>query len=70
MIVPWYKRGGRMIIAIIVISLLAITFFTYILLMSANMDKTDREREIEDNEQLEYIRNYENGGKKIGNKKN
>ena len=33
------------------------------------MDKTDREREIEDNEQLEYIRNYKNGGNKGGNKK-
>ena len=38
-----------MIVAMIVVSLLAITFFTYILLISANMDKTDREREIEDN---------------------
>ncbi|MCI9365293.1 MAG: hypothetical protein HFJ54_01315 [Clostridia bacterium] len=58
-----------MIVAMIVVSLLAITFFTYILLISANMDKTDREREIEDNEQLEYIRNYKNGGNKGGNKK-
>ena len=58
-----------MIVAMIVVSLLAITFFTYILLISANMDKTDREREIEDTEQLEYIRNYKNGGNKGGNKK-
>ena len=58
-----------MIVAMIVVSLLAITFFTYILLISANMDKTDREREIEDNEQLEYIRNHKNGGNKGGNKK-
>ena len=58
-----------MIVAMIVVSLLAITFFTYILLISDNMDKTDREREIEDNEQLEYIRNYKNGGNKGGNKK-
>ena len=58
-----------MIVAMLVVSLLAITFFTYILLISANMDKTDREREIEDNEQLEYIRNYKNGGNKGGNKK-
>lgn len=58
-----------MIVAMLVVSLLAIAFFTYILLISANMDKTDREREIEDNEQLEYIRNYENGGKKVGNEK-
>ena len=58
-----------MIVAMIVVSLLAITFFTYILLISANMDKTDRELEIEDNEQLEYIRNYKNGGNKGGNKK-
>ena len=58
-----------MIVAMIVVSLLAITFFTYILLISANMDKTDREREIEDKEQLEYIRNYKNGGNKGGNKK-
>ena len=58
-----------MIVAMLVVSLLAIAFFTYILLIGANMDKTDREREIEDNEQLEYIRNYENGGKKVGNEK-
>ena len=58
-----------MIVAMIVVRLLAITFCTYILLIRANMDKTDREREIEDNEQLEYIRNYKNGGNKGGNKK-
>lgn len=58
-----------MIVAMLIVSLLAVTFFTYILLISANMDKTDEEREIEDNEQLKYIRNYKNGGNKGGSKK-
>lgn len=58
-----------MIIAIIAVSLLAITFFTYILLIGANINKTDEEKEIEDNEQLEYIRNYGKGGKKCENEK-
>lgn len=56
-------------IILTVACLLAIAFFTYILLIGANMNKTDEEREREDNEQLEYIRNYKNGGKKIENKK-
>ena len=56
-------------IIVTVVCLLAIAFFTYILLIGANMNKTDEERENEDKEQLEYIRNYKNGGKKIESKK-
>lgn len=69
MIVPKHKRGGKMIVAIIVTSLLAIAVFTYILFIGANMNKTDEERELEDKEQIEYLRNYKNGGNKVESKK-
>ena len=33
------------------------------------MNKTDEERELEDKEQIEYLRNYKNGGNKVESKK-
>ena len=39
---------------------------TYLMIISENMNKTDEERRIEDDEQMEYIKNYKKGGKKNG----
>ena len=37
---------------------------TYLLIISENMNKTDEERFLEDEEQMEYLKNYERKGKK------
>lgn len=48
--------------------LMIITFVfalgTYLLIVSENMNKTDEERILEDEEQMEYLKNYKKGGKK------
>lgn len=48
--------------------LMIITFVfalgTYLLIVSENMNKTDEERILEDEEQMEYLRNYKKGGKR------
>ena len=53
--------------------LMIITFVfalgTYLLIVSENMNKTNEERMLEDEEQMEYLRNYKKGGKKKWKKK-
>ena len=41
---------------------------TYLMILSVDMNKTDEERMLEDEEQMEYLRNYKKGGKKNGKK--
>ena len=45
-----------LIIFFIILVLIAI--FTYLVILGASMSKTDEERMIEDQEQMEYLRNY------------
>ncbi len=54
---------------IIIVILIIIAILTYMIVLGGNMNKTQEEKYIEDKEQIEYIKNYQNGGNKIGNKK-
>ena len=47
----------------LMISVGVIAMGTYLLLVSENMNKTEEERRLEDEEQIEYLRNYKNKGK-------
>ena len=42
---------------------LFITVFMYLLIIGANKNKTDVEKFYEDQEQIEYLKKYKNGGK-------
>lgn len=48
---------------IILIILLCIALFTYLIILGSNMNKSEEERKMEDQEQIEYLR-------KIKEKKN
>ena len=37
---------------------LLITTFLYLIILGSNKNKNERERQIEDKEQMEYLRNY------------
>ena len=45
---------------------LVVSIGTYLLAISDGMNKTDEERRIEDEEQMEYLKNYKKGGKRNG----
>lgn len=45
-----------LIIIFIILALIAI--FTYLIILGASMNKSDEERELEDQEQIEYLKNY------------
>ncbi len=45
---------------------LVVSIGTYLLAISNGIVKTDEERRIEDEEQMEYLRNYKKGGKRNG----
>ena len=42
----------------IIIILMLITIFTYLIILGSNMSKSDFEKQIEDEEQMEYIKKY------------
>jgi heme/copper-type cytochrome/quinol oxidase subunit 2 len=42
---------------------LFITVFMYLVIIGANKNKTDEEKFYEDQEQIEYLKKYKNGGK-------
>ena len=46
-----------------------IAFGTYLMIVSENMNKTDEERRLEDEEQMEYLKNYKRKGRKHGKNK-
>ncbi len=52
---------------------LIITFALYLIMVSENVNKTDEERKLEDEEQMEYLKNYKRtkrkGGKHAKNNK-
>ncbi len=47
----------------IYIILLFISLFMYLVIVGANKNKTDEERSYEDEEQMNYLKNYKKGGK-------
>ena len=51
---------------IIFIFMFGFAVITYLFFLGASKCKSDYERELEDKEQMEYLRNYKNGGKKNG----
>lgn len=42
-----------------------IGLFTYLIIVGGNMNKTQEERDLEDKEQMNYLKNYKNGGSKF-----
>ena len=58
-----------LIIIFIILALVAI--FTYLIILGASMNKSDEERELEDQEQIEYLKNYKKmeGNNKMGIKR-
>lgn len=48
---------------VVYIIFLFITIFMYLVIVGADKCKTDEERKFEDEEQMNYLRNYKNGGK-------
>lgn len=58
-----------MIVAIIIISMIIIATFTYMLILGANMIKSDKEKQQELEDEMNYRREQENGGKNSGNQK-
>ena len=56
-----------MIIASIILFVLIIAIGTYLIIVGASMNKTEKEREYEDEEQMKIVSNTkENGDKKVG----
>ncbi len=53
-------------VVIIFICMFVFAVITYLFFLGAGMCKTDYERELEDKEQMEYLKQYKNGGKKSG----
>ena len=51
---------------IIFIFMFGFAVITYLFFLGAGKCKSDYEREIEDKEQMEYLKQYKNGGKKSG----
>ncbi len=48
---------------VVYIILLIIAIFMYLVIVGADKCKTEEERRLEDEEQMNYLRNYKNGGK-------
>ncbi len=60
------NEGVEEMTIIIFISMFVFAVITYLFFLGAGKCKSDYERELEDKEQMEYLRNYKNGGKKSG----
>lgn len=54
---------------IIIVILIIIAILTYMIVLGGNMNKTQEERDIEEQEEMKYVSDYQNGGNEIGNKK-
>lgn len=48
---------------VVYIIFLIITIFVYLVIVGADKCKTEEERRLEDEEQMNYLKNYKNGGK-------
>lgn len=53
----------------IIFIIITITFFIYMIFVGANKLKTEEERKLENEEQIKYIRKYQNERNKNGGKK-
>lgn len=56
------------IMLILYILLTLIALFTYLIIVGGNMNKTEKEKRLEDEEQMKFLEDYENRRKKIGGK--
>ena len=54
----------KVILIILLVIFLLIGIFTYLIILGASINMSDIEREIEDQEQIEYLRNLKKGGNK------
>ena len=50
----------------IFIRMIIITVFTYLVILGASKCKSEEEIRLEDQEQINYLNNYKNGGNKCG----
>ncbi len=53
-----------MILKILLIDMIIIAVLMYLVLLGANMLKTEEEQEIEDREQMEYLKKYKSRRKR------
>ena len=51
---------------LIFIIMFVFAIITYLIFLGASKCKSDYERELEDKEQMKYLEQYKNGGKKSG----
>lgn len=54
----------EVIFIILLVIFVLIGIFTYLIILGASINKSDIEREIEDQEQMEYLINLKKGGNK------
>ena len=54
----------KVILIILLVIFLLIGIFTYLIILGASINKSDIQREIEEQEQIEYLRNLKKGGNK------
>ena len=59
---------SMVIMLILYILLTLIALFTYLTIVGGNMNKTEKEKRLEDEEQMKFLEDYENRRKKIGGK--
>ena len=60
-----YKKGNEtMILKILLIDMIIVAVLMYLVLLGANMSKTAEEREMEDKEQIKYLKKYNSRRKK------
>ena len=55
-----------MILKILLIDMIIVAVLMYLVLLGANMSKTAEEREMEDKEQIKYLKKYNSRRKKNG----
>ncbi len=55
-----------MILKILLIDMIIIAVLMYLVIVGANMCKTAEEREMENNEEMEYLKKYDSRRKKNG----
>lgn len=60
---------SNIFLLVLFIIAILITIFIYMIIIGANMTKTDEEQLLEDEEELKYLRDY-NSRRKISDKKN
>ena len=59
---------SMIVILIIYIIFTLIALFTYLIIVGANITKSEEERQLDDEEQMKYLKEYEIRRKKLGRK--